>query len=235
MARHSRRKNCMSPVKKKTPLSARHLEGIKLFLWHTKSAERAENRTQYEAYVMATVISAFSFLDGEINNFFNSASNLNKIEYGEKGRKFGLSFEAKARFHYWMENKREELRGMNALDTAQLALRIAGENKFNEGKGIYQKTDIVRILRNQFVHHTPEFRPAGGASTDYDLNRDLESYVEDSPLASLGDPDFPDKKLSYDCALWCSKQCIEFSNQFRNKVNWKITNKDTREEILGEY
>lgn len=223
-------------IRKKTPLFSRHLKGAEIFLWEAKTAERAENRTAYESYVIATVISAFSFLDGEINDFFNMASNLEGVDYGEKGSDFGLSFETKARFHYWMENeeKRNELRKKNPLETAQLALKIAGRYQFDKSQGIYQETNIVRRLRNEFVHHTPELRPAGGASVDYDLNDALERRgIQESPLASEGDTDFPDKKLSYHCALWSLQNCIKFSNQFRDKLGWDVTNQELRENILN--
>lgn len=185
---------------------------------------------------MATVISAFSFLDGEINDFFKTASDLDGISYGDQGSDFGFPFETKARFHYRMqdEEKRKGLRRKNPLKTAQLGLKIAGKEKFDEGQGIYQKVDIIRRLRNEFVHHTPELRPAGGSSVDYDLNDALERRsIQESPLASPGDSDFPDKKLCYHCALYAVQNCIKFSNQFRDKVSWDLTNQELRDELLN--
>lgn len=224
-------------VRKKTPLSARHLKGAQLSLVHAKTSERAENRTSYEAYVINTIISSISFLEGEINNFINTASNLENLEYGENGKNFGLDFKTKARFNYWIEDKdrRKELRNKDTLEKAQFALKVVGRKKFSKGMGIYQRTDIVRDLRNHLVHDTPKLRPAGGETMDYELNNKLQSYVDNSPLASPGDPDFPDKKLSYDCAQWCLKNCIQFSNEFRNRTGWDITNKELRRRITEDY
>lgn len=92
----------------------------------------------------------------------------------------------------------------------QLVLRLSDAKKFERGKNPYQDIDLLRRLRNHFVHHRHE------RASD-SLIGGLESKnIDKNPFTSGGGLG---EYLSYDCAGWAFNSSIAFLNEFYDRID----------------
>ncbi|HEY5027350.1 MAG TPA: hypothetical protein VIK39_02995 [Candidatus Angelobacter sp.] len=188
--------------------SKQHLRAAEFFAEQVQTLNanlQTHNETQqlqHRAYVTGAVLSAVAFLEASINELYLCALD---------GDATALpSFDAHlfALFtQFW-----EDVEKFPLLHKYQVALTLAGKNRFDPGSPQYQDTESLVKLRDCLVHYRPEWDDESGRHQKLE-NRlkgkfGLNKYVAESALW------FPHQCLSDACAGWAVATARNFSNEF---------------------
>jgi len=195
-----------------TSLSLQHIKSAALFSRLSAAVEKKYDvkkqikglSLQNKAYVMGTIISAFSFLDSTINElFWATIKNRKKVE--------ALGMETvKILSSMWKQG----VHRAKTLEKYQIALVLAKRKVFDKGATPYQNVDLVRRLRNALIHFEPEWV----GEEPQKLEENLRGKFNLSPFSGSGSLYFPHRCLSHGCAEWVVNSCLEFSDEFHNRM-----------------
>lgn len=105
------------------------------------------------------------------------------------------------------------------LDKFQTVLKASGCEPFETGSEPYQSVNLVRKMRNYFVHHDPEPIEVRGEEPATKLGRSLKTKDFELNPFRPSDPFFPGKCLSYSCAAWVFESCMDFMAEFSSRVD----------------
>lgn len=176
------------------------------------------------AYVISAIILAFSFLESFINEIFTS------VKYSVESNTLdciinNLSMNEREKIVYLWDNHK-----ISTLDKYELLLNQTKNKTFNKGDTLYQNVSILSKLRNYFVHYKPE-RIYHDDSIQ-SIGKHLKGKFALNPFAHKGSPYFPDKCISYGCAMWAIDTVLNFTNDFAKKINWDSYSDQTIDSIL---
>lgn len=159
----------------------------------------------HDSMVISSIIESYAGVEATINEAIDTESNL-FWEYHEDLRPF---FDA-----YPGDFIREE----STMKKYQIILYITDSDPFEPGKEPYQSANIVRRLRNYFIHHDPEF--AGGSPEEPDTRLGKALKTKDFELNPFHDgyQFFPGNCLSYGCAQWAFAVCLDFIDKFYGRI-----------------
>lgn len=186
----------------KTPSDDERARGL---TWST------ENQQEHRSYVTASILSSVTFLEANINELFASASHPN-LEVGgdlptsERNILIGAA---------------DMISNNRLLDRFQLALYLLNKKPFDPGTDqSYQDAKVLVSLRNDLVHYKPRFRKLGaGSSESAKWAKTLaQKHFSLNPFTGSGNPFFPDKCLSYGCAVWVWNAALSFADDFFTRV-----------------
>lgn len=171
-------------------------------------------------FAIGSITSCMSFLDSIINEFVDDVSRGVLAIYKEDEETDNKTdFDSS---HYDMfENLEDEIldwRNMPTLKKYQVILIVFGKEPFDRGSQPFQDVDIVRRLRNYFVHYNPEMYKHHQEEVQHRLGSALQGKFELNPLADESDPYFPDKTLSHGCTEWCIGTVVEFTDEFFKRL-----------------
>lgn len=80
--------------------------------------------------------------------------------------------------------------------------------------------DLVRRLRNYYVHYQPEhYDSTPRAQTEHDLGDALERKFDLNPFVTDSRPILPDGVLSFNGGKWVANVCNEFVNEFNDRAD----------------
>lgn len=149
----------------------------------------------HDAHVVTTFIETFAAIEAAVN------------EHLSRPRGRGSS-----EIQYFTDNYPGDLiEEKPTLPKVQLVLRLSGSGEFETGEAPHQDIELIRKIRNYFVHH--EHKRASNS-----ILGGLETKTVDSnPFA--GDVEKLDDYLSYDCATWAFDSSMRFLDEFYNRIN----------------
>jgi hypothetical protein len=149
------------------------------------------------AYVSSTIVLSFASVEANINEFWLDAPSLLPDEFDTPIDEIMESH------RFW------------TLEKYQIALRLAHKHVFAQGKNPYQSVDMLRRLRNAFVHFTPSCKRD---EDDRGLAEFLRAHVDLSPY-------YPDKDdfvavgcITSSTAKWSLKTAFAFIHGFCGKM-----------------
>lgn len=165
----------------------------------------------HDAFVVTTFITSFAAVEAAVNE-----------EISRPRGKGGTEIQD------FRENYPGDLiREKSTLPKAQLVLRLSDADQFDTGRIPYQDLDLLRKLRNHFVHHQHQ-RPSGS------ILDGLETKAEDSNPFQGDAGGRMGGFLSFDCAQWAVESAIEFISQFYHKIGEEPPFSAYRERLLNE-
>lgn len=223
-------------AKIQTDFSIIHIQSAALFARQAHAIEEAydgkfDDRliTEHLAYVTASIITTFSFLEATINKVFTDTKETNNEIYKTLGSQV-----TERMSEMWDMS----LSQSKTLGKFQMALILAEKQKFDKGKTLYQDVDTLRLLRNDLVHYHPKWSQVG-------LNVNLPPQDEKkfitrlknkaftlNPLMSEGNPFYPKRCLSHGCAKWAIESSIKFTDKFFEKLDVKPPYEHVREFLV---
>jgi len=171
--------------------------------------------------VVASVTSCMSFLDAIANEFIDDISGSNIPSHAlmpEQIHEAGFDQNFQDLLEQ-LESEAIEWRHMSTPQKYQTILALSDEEKFDKGSQPYQDIDVLRRLRNYFVHFNPEFYEEDQEEVQHQLGSALQGKFDLNPLADESDPYFPHKCLSSGCAEWAIETSVDFSDSFFNKFD----------------
>jgi len=208
-------------------LSLTHIRNSAFF---AKSASLIENnpngrsseglRQQHMSYVMGAILSAVSFLEANINEFFwevseTTSDRVKELDVGLKELLTG----------FWKQNS--ILSRYSILEKYQLVLVLARKPIMDKGKEPYQPVDDLIQLRNTMVHYKPEWVFGKPLS----LEERLRGKFELNPLAPQGSIFFPYRCLSFGCSKWAIESSLQFTDEFYKRIGVAPGYEHIRQEL----
>jgi hypothetical protein len=192
--------------------SKQHLRAAEFFALQVQTlnanlqANDETQQLQHRAYVTGAVLSAVAFLEASINELYLCA--LDKDTTALPSFDSHL-FEMYTQF--W-----EDVERFPILHKYQVALTLAGKNRFDPGSPLYQDAENLVKMRDCLVHYKPEWDDESGRHQKLE-NRlkgkfDLNRYVAQNALW------FPHQCLSAGCAFWSVATARDFSNEFCSRL-----------------
>lgn len=180
----------------------------------------------HRADVIGAIVSAVSFLEATINEFFVD------VHDGYLAHTPTLQGSAIPRLKsVWGFNG---VGRMSVLDKYDLALVLTEEKQFDHALTPYQDVHVLIELRNAVVHYKPEWAPAGveeQRELPKGLPRKLKGKFEANPLTGKGNPYYPDKVFGSGCAMWGVQSVVAFANEFNNRLGLEAHYKDILTEL----
>lgn len=117
------------------------------------------------------------------------------------------------------------IREKPTLAKAQLVLKLSKNEAMEAGEQPYQDIELLRKLRNHFVHHRfrepPESLLVGLKSKN----------IAENPFEAR---DNFGKFLSYDCATWAFDSCISFLDEFYSRLDAKPGYSSYKDRLRAE-
>jgi hypothetical protein len=187
---------------------------------------RSRFSIEHRAYVMNSILSSVAFLEAAINELYQDAYD-NHTSYIENIDKELISNLA----DIWKITEVNKGSAIKLLPKYQIALIIAGKEKFEEGKNPYQDASLVIDLRNFLTHYKPR---TIGEDTNVKLTDKLRGKFQKCKMfEESGNPDFPDKILGKGCAEWSFKSVKNFADEFYKRMDIKPNYQAVDIEKLG--
>ncbi|MFB2980711.1 hypothetical protein [Microseira sp. BLCC-F43] len=192
--------------------SAVHLAKLSYEIEAADDGKRpAELFYEHRSYVTGSIITAVSYLEATINEFF--------VDIADGYSSIKLSPDADA----LMDIMWKQIEKSSILEKYQIALTLAQKNLFDKGCEPYQSASDLIEVRNALVHYKPEWVGNGDGyekTLSEKLRRKLENRINRlNPLADAGNcAFFPHKCLGYGCAKWTVESCVKFTDEFFSRI-----------------
>jgi hypothetical protein len=181
---------------------------------------------EHRSHVIASVLTAVSFLEAAINELYYVTTDqlLDTSRVSETSKK-RLS-------PIWkVESFQRGAKLYEKYQTATLLLEVV---PFDEGEALYQNFKLLCELRNAIVHFTPEteiIKMDPEQSELHKLEKRLNGKFDLNPFAAkfpvvdgkmphkrANYPFFPERCLGYGCAKWACNVALSFANAFFKKI-----------------
>lgn len=167
----------------------------------------------HDSHLLACFSEAFSSVD----------SNINEILTGPRSDDIDL-----------LDNFPGQITHKHTLEKYQLALSASNNEPFETGQEPFQSTDLLRKIRNYFVHHETERIELGDDT--HTLAKSLETKNVDfyNPFLPDTHENFPSLSLNYSVGAWAIRTAIKFTNEFRSRMGYSLLVGKTRETMMNE-
>jgi hypothetical protein len=192
--------------------SQQHLRAAEFFAQQSQTFEATvqtpdgNQQSQHRAYVTGTVLSVVAFLEASINELFLSALSRDTTALPSfDTHLFQLCTQL------WEDAERFPI-----LHKYQVALTLAGKNRFDPGSPLYQDAENLVKLRDCLVHYKPEWDDESGRHQK--LENRLKSKFPLNKYVAQGALWFPHQCLSAGCAFWSVATVRDFSNEFCSRL-----------------
>jgi hypothetical protein len=200
-------------------------EGMSIGRWKTK----------HDSLVISTLISSYSTLESAINSFIDAVCNPIVRNVPRKG--FGLQRLQKEQIIQFEEVYPGDIyEDIKPLDKFNVIIELCDSECFDKGVEPYQSMNIIRKMRNHFVHHKPDIIEINDEKPQTKLGSTLMSKgIEPKPEGwEKGDrPYFPYQCLSSDLTSWSISTTINFINEFFDRIGGETILKD--KTIVKEF
>ncbi len=193
--------------------SKQHLQAAAFFAAEAQAIEatiRQPDETQpsrHRAYVTAAVLSAVAFLEASINELYLSAIDQDLTNLPTFDARLSQLFA-----QFWEDVERYPI-----LHKYQIALLLAGKDRFDRGMSPYQDAENVVKLRDCLVHYKPEWDDEAGQHQK--LEDRLSKKFALNPYALAGSLWFPHQCLGAGCAQWSVTMTRSFSDEFCDRLS----------------
>lgn len=212
---------------------------------HEGSIERRIGRwcAIHNSHVVTSVIQCHSFLDSFINETTDRAYDIaakaeddkvtltlpsNPIDEEKSKRiaEFIDTYEESGNDFFYISP---------FLRKYQTILSVSDAEKFNTGREPYQSTELIRRVRNYFLHHEPEWiKPEEDDTKADNLSKSLKTKpFSTSPISPDSKPFFPQRCLSSSFSMWNITSATDFTQEFctRTDIDVPITPDDISSDL----
>jgi len=189
-------------VHSRTYMSIRHAMSAALFSRHAYELEREGEGNRrpliHRAYVTGSIITCVAFLEASINELLADASDRHEPHLA------GLDTNIVNLMSKMWERGVPRTARYSVLEKYEIALDLAGLERFERGQNPFQDAKLVTDLRNAMIHWEPEWMPTGSTAVELEESHKFEKSLRGkfalNPLTGVGNPFYPDKCLSHGCA-----------------------------------
>ncbi|MDD4126620.1 MAG: hypothetical protein PHV39_02900 [Methanomicrobium sp.] len=188
--------------------------------------EQTKIREEYFALTTNAIISSFAFAEAHINEFYDNVIQYKSNQSPSKTIMDKLYDKNSGDFTNIQSLLSQKITGKykpSSLNKYKFALDSFNEDPFETGKNPYLDFDLVREVRNSFVHYNPELQPAqieGMENEKATFEGQLQGKFDLNPFfKNTGNPFYPYKCLSYGSAKWAITSCYEFVKDFYSKFD----------------
>jgi hypothetical protein len=173
---------------------------------------------EHRAYVIGSVVTASSFIESLINEFFADA-------HDHADKLYALGNEAITILARMWDI--DHFNRASTLEKYKASLKVCGKPGFDREDVCYKNSKLLLELRNTIVHFKPEFgseeldRVANPATAHQKLGRSLMRKFDPCKLGGIdkrGNAFFPSKCLGAGCARWGVKSSFLFAEAFYEKM-----------------
>jgi hypothetical protein len=200
-------------------LAKNYIESSMIFSKNARLIELKENIDYYDksnhlANAIGAVLFSVLYLESTINEFYINVIDYNDYKSDKRAKNKKIISE------FWNSNK---FVNFSILEKYQYALILLDCDKFDENKNPFQNIKILISLRNYLVHYRPEWVELKTNPTDkteiVNLEKKLKGKFEAKKLFQNDNDIFPNRYLVFSCTDWAISNCIQFVNDFYNKLD----------------
>lgn len=223
---------------------------IKIALYNIDKARQIETKKyknqntkekaieEHMGHVVGALFSSIAFLEATINeifircvnktNMYPNMTDKQKEIMGEYWKEINSNWK-KNQDKYRdirkiLEKVEKPIKGNRILPPTlinkyKVALIITSKESYNGDNSIYKNINLVRNLRNSITHYVPDFENKKIQIMVADLKNkhfQLNNLIGNKSIYTF----FPHKCLSYSCAEWAYNSCIDFVNDFYNRMGF---------------
>jgi hypothetical protein len=171
------------------------------------------NSWQLKSSVLSSIIMAYASIEATLHEF---------MHLRVLSKDSNISPDKKEVF-YWMqkeelapEGKSDALRRFNSI------LRILEKEPMSLGEEPYQSANILRLLRNYFIHPVPTIVVTFDSNDpDVCMKNDYTKKLK-SILKLPADATFPKSIITAECAAWASKSAESFLKEFEDRAGISV-------------
>lgn len=168
---------------------------------------------RHRTFAIGAVLSSVSFLEALVNEVFQDAAD-STGHVSMRIEPIGTQSIA-LMAEFWNASEGAD-KYVSMLNKFQLALLFAEKDKFSQGANPFQDAKLLVAIRNELVHFRPETQAQ-------DVVGKLEQRVrgkfpENSLMAGMGNPWFPDKCLGAGCAEWSWRTSVQLANEWTSRL-----------------
>lgn len=192
--------------------SKQHLRAAALFADDAQGCEAVtkqpdeEHRSRHRACITVAVLSAVAFLEASVNELYLSAVDQDQTNLPTFDQRLFQLFG-----QFWVNVEKYPI-----LQKYQIALLLAGKERFNPGVPPYQDAESLIKLRDALVHYKPEWDNEAGQHQK--LENRLRGKFDLNPYPETGSLWFPHQCLGAGCAQWSVVTARDFSDEFCNRM-----------------
>jgi len=227
------------PIKTRTYFSIQHLLSAVYLARQSKLIEQLntsdiseDDFVNHRSLVTSSLLAAASFLEATINEFYSDAfDNRNGIVRELEDNVVMLLS------NMWKLNIPKTAQ-YSILNKYQIALTLTGNDTFDISKQPYQNLELLVKLRNALIHYEPEWinikTKEGQIDKVHKFEKLFSNKFELNPLTGINNPFFPDKCLGFGIARWAITSCLQFTDEFFNRLGLLPTYNHIRSRIKIE-
>jgi len=187
----------------------------------TVGDDEIQGHILHEGYVINASIGAFSFLDALANEVVDQV--MRGIEVSVDGDSTTSLAETPGGTLLLLDEIGRNPFESNppTLVKFQMLLAFMLKRPFDQGSQPFQNVNTVRRLRNHFVHYEPEMRVVDFESNhvEHDLGSALQGKFDENPLIDKTGRNDLRRWLSSDCAQWSIQSCLDFAEEFHERID----------------
>ncbi|BCL79663.1 hypothetical protein ccbrp13_21280 [Ktedonobacteria bacterium brp13] len=224
-------------IKSRYYFSLQHIQSAALFARQCYQIEKNYDGifsidliTEHRSYVIGSLFAAFSFLEATINEFFADTVD---HPYGDVAKHLDADTK-QLMTDLWV---RGTFRTTNSLEKFQVALTLARKPLLDSHSSPWQDVQILRAIRNDFVHYEPEWTSIELEKKRKNsiLNLQQQKKFAFNPLITATlNPFYPDKCLSHGCAKWAINSSVQLAEDFFSKIGVPIPFEHIRPQLKTE-
>ena len=217
-------------------LSISHLSAASLFAKQCRDIESSagatpldsQERRQYNAYVVSSVILSTAFLEATINELFSDCAD-------EHHTKKIAALQAQNLMGRLWKKGIPRTASYSILEKYEIALELNNKPAIDQGANPYQDAKLLVELRNALIHYEPETvisHSGHEAPKPHKFEKRFSGKFDINPLTGLGNPFYPDKLLGSGCALWAVAAAVAFTDEFFHRLGTTPTYERVRPTYL---
>lgn len=197
---------------------------------------------KHRSQVISSIISCTCFLESQINECYDSILIQNQENPSPTSYSLEESSIEEQDIKY-ITNMNDVIEGKIQRNTPfmkkyQLILSMSNSDTYDSGQNPWQDVNIIRKMRNYFVHYKPE-EYSHSLTEEEEITHKIGSAVqgkfEENPLVDDNIPFFPFRALSHDCTKWAITSAIEFSDEFYSRIDMQPRYRKNDAISLDEY
>lgn len=168
----------------------------------------------HDGHVITCFLEAFAAIECDINEY---------IVESEKVQKLG-------------ENFQRDLTDLSALEKYQVVLMTVGKDIFETGEEPYQSADLLRRIRNYFMHYKTRKIDYVGEEPSHKFAKGLKTkgVSFDNPYSSDDDEYFPTRALNYSVGKWAVQSAIDIIDEFYDRIGKRPAYAGYKERMMNE-
>jgi hypothetical protein len=168
---------------------------------------------QLKSSVLSSIIMAYASIEATLHEFMH----LRVLSENSN-----ISSDKKEVFYWMLKEELAPVGKSDALSRFNSILRILEKEPMSLGEEPYQSANILRLLRNNFIHSVPTVVVTVDSNDpDVCMKNDYTKKLK-SILKLPADATFPKSIITPECAAWASKSAESFLKEFEVRAGISV-------------